>query len=437
MNTKPDVLIVGGGIGGLSTAFALARTGLSVRVLEKTERFGEVGAGIQLAPNCTRILHDHGLLEEAVGLGVLPQRMVMRDAVDGADLTTLDLTDLERVYGFPYLVIHRSDLHGLFLRACRRFGVDLVTGAEVTGYRNSADGAAVTLADGGEQSARVVFAADGLHSVGRAFLADDEPVNSAYVAYRGTVPIAEIGREVDLSEVAVHVGPGYHFVHYALRGGEMLNQVAVFESPKALAGEADWGTPDELDAAFTGACPAVREGIPLMWRDRWWRMFDRDPLMSWVDGSIALLGDAAHPPLQYMAQGAIMAIEDGWVLAEHVRRQRGRDGAVDWRAVLSAYEAVRPEHCRRVVETARVWGELWHLDGLARQRRNSLLRARETTDYAFTDWIYGPTALFPEDLPEMFVPIPLASADNQGPRSGRWAEPSSRLARSVPDGRRN
>lgn len=413
MNTTPDVLIVGGGIGGLSTAFALSRAGLSVRVLEKTGEFGEVGAGIQLAPNCTRILHDHGLLEEAVGLGVVPERMVMRDAVDGTDLTALDLTDLERVYGFPYLVIHRSDLHGLFLRACRGVGVDLVTGAEVTAYRNSADGAVATLADGTEQSARVVLAADGLHSVGRRLLVDDEPVNSAYVAYRGTVPITGLDREVDLSEVVVHVGPGYHFVHYALRGGEMLNQVAVFESPKALAGEPEWGTPDELDAAFTGASPAVREGIPLMWRDRWWRMFDRDPLMNWVNGNIALLGDAAHPPLQYMAQGAIMAIEDGWVLAEHVRRLRDPDGAVDWPAVLAAYEAVRPEHCRRVVETARVWGELWHLDGLARRQRNLLLRARETTDYAFTDWIYGPTALFPEDLPPMFTPIPLSSVDGE------------------------
>ncbi len=129
----------------------------------------------------------------------------------------------------------------------------------------------------------------------RFLLVDDEPVSSAYVAYRGTMPVVEAAnRSIDLSEVVVYVGPGCHFVHYALRGGELLNQVAVFESPKALAGEEDWGTPDELDAYFAGTCDAVRAGIPHMWRDKWWRMYDRDPIMTWVHGRIALLGDAAR-----------------------------------------------------------------------------------------------------------------------------------------------
>ncbi|MDF5753148.1 FAD-dependent oxidoreductase [Spongiactinospora sp. TRM90649] len=409
-----DVLIVGGGIGGLSAAFALAREGLRVRVLEQAREFGEVGAGLQIAPNCTRILSDYGLLDEAKRLGVLPKSMVMRDAVDDAELTRLDLTDLERRYGFPYMVIHRSDLHGIFLRACRTAGVDLVTDARIVGYENTEAGARVVSEDGRTDEARVVIAADGLHSVARGLLSDDEPVSSSYVAYRAAVPIEQAGRDVDLSEVSVHVGPGCHFVHYGLRGGEMLNQVAVFQSPKALAGEADWGTPDELDAAFDATCPEVKDGISLMWRDRWWRMFDRDPIMTWVHGNIALLGDAAHPPLQYMAQGAIMAIEDGWVLARHAAAHRAEDGSIDWRATLTAYEAVRPEHCRRVLTTARAWGELWHLDGLARLQRNTLLRARDTYDYSFIDWIYGPTALTPEEEPPMFAPIPLGSADISG-----------------------
>lgn len=408
---SPDAIVVGGGIGGLSTAYALSRQGLRVRVLEQAKEFGEVGAGIQIAPNCTRILHEYGLLDEAKSLGVLPTSMVMRDAVDGTELTRLDLVDLERTYGFPYMVIHRSDLHGLFLRACQRAGVDLRTDQRVVGYTNTADGARVELADGRVEEAPVVIAADGLHSVARTLLVDDEPVSSAYVAYRAAVPIARVEREVDLSEVVVHVGPGCHFVHYGLRGGEMLNQVAVFRSPKALAGEKDWGTPDELDAAFARTSAEVRDGIPLMWRDRWWRMYDRDPIMTWVHGRIALLGDAAHPPLQYMAQGAIMAIEDGWVLAEHVARQRTDAGAVDWPTVLAAYEAVRPEHCRRVVLTARAWGELWHLDGEQRLQRNALLRARDTHDYTYTDWIYGPTALTPDQEPPMYPIVRLGSAD--------------------------
>lgn len=410
--TNPDVLVVGGGIGGLGAAYALARRGLAVRLLERSAAFGEVGAGIQLAPNCTRILDDYGLLDEARSRGVAPDTMIMRDAVDGSELTRLDLRDLERRYGFPYLVIHRSDLHAMLVRACERAGVDLVTSRHVVGYANTDGGARVTLADGGVEEARVVIAADGLHSVARGLLVDDRPVSSAYVAYRGTTPTAA-GRaaRVDLSEVAVYVGPGCHFVHYGLRGGELLNQVAVFESPKARAGEEDWGTPDELDAAFAGACAFVRDGLPDMWRDRWWRMYDRDPIMTWVDGAIALLGDAAHPPLQYIAQGAIMAIEDGWVLGEHVARHRAGDGSVDWAAVFAAYDAVRPEHCRRVLTTSRAWGELWHLDGRPRLQRNVLLRERDTYDYAFVDWLYGPTALRPEDEPPMFTPVPLASAE--------------------------
>lgn len=410
--SKPDVIIVGGGIGGLAAAYSLTRRGLSVRVLEQASAFGEVGAGIQLAPNCTRILNDYGLLDEAKRLGVLPDRMVMRDAVDGGELTRLDLVDLAKRYGFPYMVIHRSDLHGLLLSACQRAGVQLVTKRRVVGYETSATGACVQLADGSIEQADLVIAADGLHSVARKLLVDDEPVSSAYVAYRGTVPVEQTaGRDVDLSQVVVYIGPGCHFVRYGLRGGELLNQVAVFESPKALAGEEDWGTPEELDSAFTRTCANVQQGLPFMWRDKWWRMYDRDPIMTWVHGRIALLGDAAHPPLQYIAQGAIMAIEDGWVLGEHVARKRRRDGSVDWDAVLDAYEAVRPEHCRRVLTTSRAWGDLWHLDGIARVQRNKLLRDRDTYDYSFVDWLYGPTALVPEHEPEMFQSIPISSAE--------------------------
>ena len=255
----------------------------------------------------------------------------------------------------------------------------------------------------------MVIAADGLRSVARPLFSDDQPVNSAYVAYRGAVPISAVeGKDVSLEDVVVYVGPQRHFVQYPLRQGEMLNQVAVFESPKARAGQEDWGTPDELDGAFDGSCAQVTEGLPLMWRDRWWRMFDREPLMHWVQGRLALTGDAAHPPLQYLAQGAVMAIEDAWVLSEHAGAHRLPDGSVDWDAALAAYDAVRPEHCRRVLTTARAWGELWHLDGEQRELRNELLRARDVHDYGFVDWLYGPTALTPDQEPPMFEPQPLA-----------------------------
>jgi len=411
-HATPDVIVVGGGIGGLSAAFALTRKGLGVRVLERSAEFGEVGAGIQIAPNCTRILRAYGLLEEAKALGVLPVSMVMKDALDGTVLTSLDLLDMERRYGTPYIVIHRSDLHGLFLKACQDAGVDLRTSQHVTGYETlpargdaGPGGARVRLADGTAAAARLVVAADGLHSVARGQLVGDKPVSSAYVAYRGAVPMDKVRENgVSESDVVVYVGPGCHFVQYPLRGGDMFNQVAVFESARAKAGEEDWGTPDELDAAFAHATENVRKGLPLMWRDRWWRMFDRDPIMTWVYGRTALLGDAAHPPLQYIAQGAIMAIEDGYVLAEHLAASPG-----DWDAALAAYQAVRPEHCRRVVTTSRAWGMLWHLDGAKRERRNEILRARDPRDYGFVDWLYRITALTPAEEPPMFQVIPLST----------------------------
>ena len=398
-----NVVVVGGGIGGLSMALALRRAGLTVRVLEQAPEFGEVGAGLQIAPNGTRILRSWGLLDEVVSLGVLPRRLVMRDALDGSVLTTLDLADAERRYGAPYVVIHRSDLHGALLRACERDGVDLVTRCAVTDVVQDPTGATTVSADRKDRG-EVVIAADGLHSTLRAKLSGDRPVSSSYVAYRGAVPMGQVASlGISTEDVVVYIGIRCHFVQYPLRGGEMLNQVAVFESPKARAGEADWGTPDELDTAFAGTCQQVRDGLGFLWRDRCWRMFDREPIDNWALGRLVLTGDAAHPPLQYLAQGAVMAIEDAWTMAEHVAARTGAHG-VDWPEAMAAYTAVRRLHTARVLRTARSWGDLWHLDAPARDVRNAYLRGRDARDYTYVDWLYGATALVPQDLAPPFPP---------------------------------
>jgi 2-polyprenyl-6-methoxyphenol hydroxylase-like FAD-dependent oxidoreductase len=391
--TRDHVIVAGGGIGGLAAALSLRKAGVRVTLLEQADEFGEVGAGIQIAPNGTRVLRRLGLLDRTVELGLVPNRIVMRDALDDRELTSLDLRDVARRYGAPYVVVHRSDLHGLLLEACRDLDVELHTGSRVVAYHRDARSAAVELADGRSLTADAVIAADGLHSVARAALVGDDVVSSGYVAYRGTAAADEHpvvgGHRPD--EVTVHVGPRCHFVQYGLRGGALLNQVAVFESPTARAGGADWGTPDELDQAFAATCAAVRDRLPLLGRDRWWRMFDREPVDRWVRGRLALLGDSAHPPLQYLAQGAIMAIEDGWSLGRQVAAAGGPDG-VDWDAALGAYEAERAPHCRRVVLTARAWGELWHLDGPDRDARNDVLEARAVDDYTHVDWLFDPVA---------------------------------------------
>jgi salicylate hydroxylase len=233
----------------------------------------------------------------------------------------------------------------------------------------------------------VVVAADGLGSGLRATLSADEPVSSAYVAYRGAVPLADLPdtSALALDEVVVYVGPHCHLVQYALRGGEIFNQVAVFRSPRALAGVADWGTPDELDAAFAGTCDAVRAALPNLWRDRWWRMYDRDPIPTWVDGRLTLTGDAAHPMLQYLAQGACQAIEDAACLGEQL-------AGGDPDAALTAFATERAPRTAEVQTRARAWGDLWHAEGLFRAVRNELLRDRDPRDYRHVDWLYGPVA---------------------------------------------
>ena len=267
---EPDVIVVGGGIGGLSAAYALLRTGLRVRVLERSAEFGEVGAGMQIAPNCTRILNEYGLLDEAKQLGVLPEyyghegrrgrhradparparpRAPLRLPVHGHPPQRPARHLPARVPSGRRRPGHRPAGRRLREHRARRRG-DLrgrpasrrpTSSSRPTGCTRWPGGCSSTTS----RSAR------------------------AYVAYRGAVPI-EQRRANDISEtdVVVYVGPGCHFVQYPLRGGEMFNQVAVFESPKALAGEEDWGTPDELDAAFAGTCEQVQQGLPLMWRDK-------------------------------------------------------------------------------------------------------------------------------------------------------------------------
>ena len=396
-----DVVVVGGGIGGLAAALALTRAGRGVRVLEQAAEFGEVGAGLQLAPNATRILRSWGLLDEVLDRGVLPGRLVMRDAVDGRELSYLDLADVHRRYGAPYVVIHRSDLHSILVEACRAAGVDLVTGAEVTEVANAVD-RAVAVSRGRRDTGRLVLAADGLNSGLRARLSDDRPVSSAYVAYRGAVPLTDIPdlAELALNDVVFFVGPYCHLVQYPLRRGEIFNQVAVFRSPRALAGDAEWGSPDELDAAFSGTCNAVREALGNLWRDRWWRMFDREPITTWVDRRLALTGDAAHPMLQYLAQGACQALEDADCLAGLVGKYAGagpgdpctadpRAADVDWDGALRDYAEVRATRTARVQGSARDWGDFWHCDGLFRSVRNAFLRDRDPFDYRHVDWLYG------------------------------------------------
>lgn len=380
------ILIVGGGIGGLTAALALSRMGQAAHVIEKAVEFAEIGAGLQLAPNATAVLDRLGVLGEIRKHAVHPSRLVWMDAIGGAPITSVDLgAPFLRRYGHPYIVMHRADLLAVLLEACRaETRITLEPRSELAEVRDDGALARARLASGEVYESDLLIGADGLHSTVRRLIADDAPIADGYVAYRGTLPVAELSQHAGLDNVVMWVGPHMHFVQYPVRRGDLYNQVAVFRSPRYRPNSEDWGTADELDAHYAQACATVRGAAALMARDRHWVMLDRKPIGRWTRNHIALLGDAAHPMYQYIAQGACQAIEDAASLADCVAAAPG-----DPVAALRAYEKARVLRTARVQLTARAMGAFFHLDGVAAEVRNAMMAGRASDDYAMLDWLYG------------------------------------------------
>lgn len=397
--TGRHVVVVGGGIGGLTAALALSRRGFEVTVLERSPAFVELGAGLQLAPNATRVLDGLGVLAPVVDAGVRPRRLVLASALTGEELTWVSPDRFPEAYGAPYVVVHRNDLLAILHDACQEGGrVRLLAGQQVTTVDPGGPlPVRCECADGTAYEATALVGADGLHSTVRTLLADDEAICAGYVAYRGAVPIARSARPSSLDDVVAFIGPGMHFVQYPLRRGEVYNQVAVFRSDRYAAGEAEWGTPDELDRTFAVACEHVRHALTSIERHARWPMYDRLPLDRWTVGRTVLLGDAAHPMLQYLAQGACQAIADAGALARHLGAALGPGDRADATGdgiprALAAYEAERLPVTATVQRHARLWGELWHADGMYASLRDTYLRERDPDDLRHLDPLYGPPA---------------------------------------------
>lgn len=388
---RVERLIVGGGIGGLAAALAMARRGLSVKVLEQAPEFAEIGAGIQLAPNALRVLDHLGVLDAVVANAVRPPKATLMNAVTGKPISAIDFGDrFRRTYGYPYVVTHRTDLLDAILRTCRSEPlITLVTDSQVVSVEDGDDTALVTCANGDVYEADALVGADGVWSVVRRYTVDDgEPAYIGDVAYRGTIPIDAISERAGRDNMTWWCGPSMHLVQYPVRRGELFNQVAVFTADPAGDPES-WGPPSELDARFADKTQYVEEGVKLIDRNRRWVLRDRLPVDAWTRGRATLLGDAAHPMVQYLAQGACQALEDAVVLAECMA-----DSGADVESGFAAYEAERIPRTAEAQRWARRMGEIVHSDGITAMLRDELLARHDETDLRYVDWLYGyePTA---------------------------------------------
>jgi 3-hydroxybenzoate 6-monooxygenase len=381
---RTPFLVVGGGIGGLATALAVAATGRRVHVLERAAEFGEIGAGLQLAPNALGVLDRLGVLSQVYQTSLVLREQAFMNAMTGKRVYSVDFgARFQAAFGYPYLVIRRRELVAVLAKACA--GNRLISwehNRTVTAVEDLGDRARVQCAEGIRYVADAVVGADGQRSVIREAIVSDELMPTGFVAYRGVIPFTQARGASGADQVVMWTGPGRHFVQYPLRGG-LYNQVAVFRSDAYRAGDEEWGTPAELDAVFGETCEQLQIAVGQVDRSRRWPMADRDPIENWTKGRITLLGDCAHPMLQYLAQGAGQALED----AECLSRSLAVAGD-DIAGAFQAYQHERVPRTRSVQQRTRELGELMHRDPADKTMHGPGIVSRDPEELEVVDWLY-------------------------------------------------
>ena len=383
------ILIAGGGIGGLAAAYALARKGLSVRVLEQAPEFREIGAGIQLGPNVFNAFERLGLKDAVMADVHVPPAMEMRDALTGQRITRVPLDTPAFISRFkqPYAVIHRHDIHGVFLRACQSSNqISLENNRTVSDFEQDDDGVTVTLETGERVRGRALIGCDGMWSkVREKVVGDGKPNVSGHIAYRAVLKRDEVPADLWTPDVVLWAGPRTHLVTYPLRRAEIYNLVAVFHSKRYVEGWNTEANASDLWEHFKGQRPEVMRLLERIETWRMWVLCDREPVKDWTSGRVTLLGDAAHPMLQYLAQGACMATEDAVVLADHMA-----ESPDDPAAAFRNYVQQRYLRTARVQIMARVYGDFYHARGPAAELRNLMLSSRTPEQsYDGIGWLYG------------------------------------------------
>lgn len=382
-----DLLVIGGGMAGLSAALVARRAGLQVTLLEQAEAFSEVGAGIQLGPNAVRVLHDWGLLPELRAVAAFPERLSVRDARSGGQLGGLTLgAAMQQRYGQPYATIHRADLHQILLRQLQgRSQVDCRLRQRLHAFEQDDAGVRLRTEDGSRYQAGALLGCDGLWSRVRGqLLADGAPVFSGDLAYRGLVPMAELPPELRRNQVTAWLAPGLHAVHYPVRAGTAMNVIVVVEGPIPP-------DPESWDQA--AQAPQLRRALGPVHGDldrllqavpdwRLWPLNARAPMrgpQEHAQGRVALLGDAAHPTRPYLAQGAAMALEDAWTLGQLLAQPGWRKGPaaqdIAWPGLLQALAQTRWRRNAWIQQRSRRNGQIFHAAGPLRWGRNLAMAA--------------------------------------------------------------
>jgi 3-hydroxybenzoate 6-monooxygenase len=387
--TEAPILIAGGGIGGLAAAKGLASKGVRTIVLEKAPALGEIGAGIQLGPNAFHAFDYLGVGDAARAMAIYIDSLRLMDAMTGEEIVRIGLEDdFRRHFKNPYAVVHRGDLFGVFFDACKASPlIDLRTNAEVFDYEQ--DGASVTalLANGERVTGRALIGADGLWSNVRKRVVDDsKPRVSGHTTYRSVIPTEHMPEDLRWNAATLWAGPKCHIVHYPLSGWKMFNLVVTYhnDAPEPVAGK----PVDEAEVlrGFEHVHPRARQIIGFGANWKLWVLCDRDPVGAWCDGRVTLLGDAAHPMMQYMAQGACMAMEDAVCLSEQMEATGG-----DVERAFQAYQDMRVLRTARVQLQSRWVGDhIYHPAGPHAALRNEIMRAKSQEQWFETlQWLYG------------------------------------------------
>ncbi len=381
------VIVVGGGIGGLAAALALDRQNISVELLEQAPEIGEIGAGIQLAANAFNALDALGVGEATRRRAVFTDYMKLMDAIDGSEVVRVDVGELYRQrFGNPYAVIHRADIHLSILEAVRASPlIRFQTNTQVQTFAQDETGVTVVDQHGTRYRADAVIGCDGVKSAIRAALIGDDHRVTGHVVYRAVVDVENMPVDLRINAPVVWAGPHCHLVHYPLRGGQQYNLVVTFHSRQQEQWGVTDGSKDEVLSYFGDVHPMPHQMLdrPTSWKR--WATADRDPVEHWSSGRVTLLGDAAHPMTQYLAQGACQALEDAVTLGAAMEAADG-----NFASAFSLYEKVRIPRTARVLYSAREMGRIYHAKGVERLVRNSLWIGRTQEQfYDALQWLHG------------------------------------------------